>query len=66
MSNQVLVKFLKNHTPYAVGDVTGVSEEAAEKLFSEELAVPYKTKESKKEVENPPVSKDVKQPEKTK
>lgn len=37
-----LVKFVQPYSPYAVDDVTGLSDKLAEKLLSEEIVVPYK------------------------
>lgn len=37
-----LVKFVQPYSPYAVDDITGLSDKLAEKLLAEEICVPYK------------------------
>lgn len=37
-----LVKFVQPYSPYAVDDITGLSDKLAEKLIDEEICVPYK------------------------
>ncbi len=52
-----IVKFVQPCSPYAIGDVTGLSDKLADKLLSEEICVPFKEEKgsSKKteEVEEP-------------
>lgn len=37
-----LVKFVQPYSPYAVDDITGLSDKLAEKLLAEEICVPFK------------------------
>ena len=60
-----LVKFVQPYSPYAVDDITGLSDKLAEKLIDEEICVPYKeekgaSKKSEEEEESTEVETEEK------
>jgi hypothetical protein len=57
------VKFIKPYSPYAVGDIAGLTDKEARIAIQEEVAEEYKPKNEKKTLEDAPVNKMATEPE---
>lgn len=58
-SDLIIVKFIKNNTPYIKGDITGVTPEKFEELSKGKFVVEYDGKKIKEVVEDETTNDDV-------